>query len=752
MGTPSYMSPEQIRDQINFSPASDIYSLGVSLYESLTGQVPFQGDVSTILHRISIETPKPLRKLNANIPIDLETICSKAMHRDPSQRYSSSRELAEDLERWVRREPIVAKPPSRLEQATRWIARNRRVSILAASTMLLIISMISLTITATLRIRSANTQLLQKTKVVESTSHQLQDSIGSANKHRQIAIDSLDNLINSVQAELSKHPGTLQTREAILESALQSLETLEDRQKSGQDVLEDTTDSFELDSRRILANLRKGQVLEALGRTDEALACIQSSVQFAQSLSVRNQHNGSVSYQKSRSLYAEALSAQAEFTSRKGALAEALASFVTLRTMQEELCKGFPEDQKLQEDLAMTLQRIGDLHSFQNQWDQSREAQAESVAILDRIHVPNRNDPRYLRLVSTAVGKLGNVEELCGMESDAFTHIEKAVELADRLRQLEPETKTSKLQSLFVQSQFVRLLSSRDQHEKALRQANSIIEDYSSLCKADPEDLSLAINLGLSWLSLHNVHLAAGDLANAENAIFKSIEIDRELAERDPTTSKYCKHGSDLCLLLFDDQLRQGKLEEAIATLHLADDLLEKCLTRQDANQLLIRATQQIQKLLLDGLELSTSCLRKADLSELEKSEPREELPVARIFCMYELARRGDVDQALEIGKLITENPTQVPLVNASLDVVTARSYSLCIEHIEREQSEPREESNKSANAFDSCIRYLKRAGSFDAAKANPSMARSLKKERDFRSIVHRQEFLSFLGASGTNP
>ncbi len=203
--------------------------------------------------------------------------------------------------------------------------------------------------------------------------------------------------------------------------------------------------------------------------------------------------------------------------------------------MQEELRKSFPEDQKLQEDLAMTLQRIGDLHSFQNQWDQSREAQAESVSHSRSNPVPNRNDPRYLRLVSTAIGKLGNVEELCGMESDAFTHIEKAVELADRLRQLEPETKTSKLQSLFVQSQFVRLLSSRDQHEKALRQANSIIEDYSSLCKADPRR-SIARNQSRPELAVS---------AQRTQLALVTLPMQRTRSQVDRNRSRTCRARSD---------------------------------------------------------------------------------------------------------------------------------------------------------------------------------------------------------------
>ncbi len=132
-GTPTYMSPEQARGESVLDPRSDIYSLGSTLYEALTGVTPYQGAPHLVLRRVIEEDPRPLRQLNDQVPRDMETICLKAMNREPGRRYQSADELAEDLRRWLRGEPIHARPTGSLERTWRWCRRNRRVAGLAAS-------------------------------------------------------------------------------------------------------------------------------------------------------------------------------------------------------------------------------------------------------------------------------------------------------------------------------------------------------------------------------------------------------------------------------------------------------------------------------------------------------------------------------------------------------------------------------------------------------------------------------------------
>jgi hypothetical protein len=113
MGTPAYMSPEQTRaGASSIAAASDIYALGVMLYEAITHQRPFTGELESVFHQIRNEEPVPPRKLYSAIARDLETICLKAMSKRPEDRYASAQDLADDLGRFLKGELIQGKRPS----------------------------------------------------------------------------------------------------------------------------------------------------------------------------------------------------------------------------------------------------------------------------------------------------------------------------------------------------------------------------------------------------------------------------------------------------------------------------------------------------------------------------------------------------------------------------------------------------------------------------------------------------------------
>ena len=140
MGTPSYMAPEQaIGNNADVGRATDVYGLGAVLYQLLTGHPPFAGGTTYETIKLLLEAePRPPRLWNRKIDRDLSTICLKSLEKDPVRRYPSARALADDLEHWLKREPIAARRSGFLSRGGKWLRRNPTSALLAAALVALV--------------------------------------------------------------------------------------------------------------------------------------------------------------------------------------------------------------------------------------------------------------------------------------------------------------------------------------------------------------------------------------------------------------------------------------------------------------------------------------------------------------------------------------------------------------------------------------------------------------------------------------
>jgi serine/threonine protein kinase len=208
IGTPSYMSPEQAAGRLDLvSAASDVYSLGATLYEVLTGRPPIVGgSVAEMIARVQKGKILQPRKVQPDVPAGLEAICLKALAFQPRDRYASAAALAQDLEHWLADEPITAKSDTRRERLDRWLRRNQTLAAAGAVTVVLvaIAASISLAIVHSARLEAVAAHAKEELAHEEATRER---NLAHA------AVNRYEDVVAKLQ-HLAEHPELAMLRES----------------------------------------------------------------------------------------------------------------------------------------------------------------------------------------------------------------------------------------------------------------------------------------------------------------------------------------------------------------------------------------------------------------------------------------------------------------------------------------------------------------------------------------------------------
>jgi serine/threonine-protein kinase len=493
MGTPNYMSPEQAAGRNKeISPATDIYALGAILYELLTGRPPFNGATPLeTLEQVRSREPVPPRQLQPKLSPDLETICLKCLQKDPHRRYASAADLAEDLGRFLRHEPIRARPVSRPERLWRWCRRNPMVAALSLSLMLTVLTALGLT-----------TYLY------------------------------LDADYQRGEAEANAAWAKSQFDRAEVERAKAEKKSEAERQEYTRAELHLNDCYLAVD--RFLTRVSEEHLLRQPDMEGLRKELLQSAVEFL---------NKFASYRSDipqfESERGQAYARLASITRETDSRTKAIPLILKAQAIFETLARRQPGEPKFQDQLANTYNILGNLYHDTNQFAQAEQMLQEARSLwesLARAH-PARADLQLslainqssLALVWTATGKLERAEK---------AH-RKAIELMEGVARA-PDAKAPLQCSLGVAYNnlgvFLRDLSRVEEAAVAYQKAIEILE---RLVQKHPKILEYRDALALNHLNLGLLQRDTGRSDLAEKAYHRSAALFQALARDHPRVAIY---------------------------------------------------------------------------------------------------------------------------------------------------------------------------------------------------------------------
>jgi tetratricopeptide (TPR) repeat protein len=513
VGTPSYMAPEQARGESkNISTAADVYGLGAILYELLTGRPPFQAETALdTLVRVMHDEPVPPHRLRPGLPRDLETICLKCLQKEPERRYASAAALAEDLRRFLAREPVLARPVSTGERLWRWCRRKPALAGMAASLFVVLLCGAA----------GVGWQWLR-------AEHNARD----AEARRQKAYEAIHDYFTRVsENKLLGKPGMQGLRKELLESALHYY----------QEFLRDWGDDAAMRAEVAATHTRVAVILDQTGAKNEARLSLEAALALHEKLAQANpgdmepQRGLARTYNQLGDLYAS-----------MAALDQAQDCLDQARKVLEKLVAGHHDAPELQSELAKTHRHVAAVRSRAGQRAAALDALESAAVIGHRLVQDDPERPQYALELSATCNARGDLHTAAGEFRQARSAFSESRDLVEPLARSQPTNTDLQSKLADIHAGLTNALNRSGQLAEALRMWQEVRDLRERLVYENPAVIEFQWDLAVAYSYLGKQHSQCREFPQALALWQQALPLVEKLLRINPGFPDYRHRLADL--------------------------------------------------------------------------------------------------------------------------------------------------------------------------------------------------------------
>jgi tetratricopeptide (TPR) repeat protein len=614
-GTPEYLSPEQARNASRADARSDVYSLGITLYECLTGVVPFRGSVFEVISRHNDETPVPIRQL-VSCPTDLETITLTCLLKQPHRRYQSAAELRDDLDRWREGRPIQARPVGTVERTLRWARRNPwPVALLVTAIIGCLVSAVGW------RQAYINSQRAMNRE------NDAQNALALANERATIALDSVNTLIKTSRNVIAEPAVALKWKKELNEAAIAELQRLAK-------VLRDLPGA---ENAAMQAHQKIGDSFFILGQNDEAEHHWNRVIAIGDAR-LADHPDDPVTARE----LAKGLVAFGNVKNRKADYPGAAAFFDRAISALAFVHKRFPDNVLVEDSLGFSWGHRGEVWLNQGKPHEAIDCFTKASHHVRQALARQPNDVfiqsnAHAMLSRLASCRLSLLYDSAGAEAD----FRELLTLANQHLERDPKNTIWQRNKSITHLELASALQIQGQYKESEQEVLKAMKPLADIAEVDPDHRLKQSDLASAWKCLGEAQIGAMQFEDAESSFAKSNAIlDRFLVKgsRGPYSNLYIRNFQGG----FNAAVRAGHFVKADELLGALDQYVVDELSAGFSKEILDQNRKQI--------ESSRQAIRlfPAAIDDPKLGQEQPDDVIANVIWIRTVLRvqRNDLDQA----------------------------------------------------------------------------------------------------------